>query len=40
VIGGASPATPGAPGHTPQQRRMGAWSDGRPVKKLVILDGP
>ncbi len=27
-------------GNTPQQRYMGAWSDGRPVKELVILDRP
>ena len=27
-------------GNTPQQRYMGDWSDGRPVKELVILDCP
>jgi hypothetical protein len=27
-------------GNTPQQRYMGAGSDGRPVKELVILDRP
>jgi acetyl esterase/lipase len=27
-------------GNTPQQRYMGAWSDGRPVRELVILDSP
>lgn len=27
-------------GDTPQQRYMGAWSDGRPVRELVILKRP
>ena len=27
-------------GNTPQQRFMGVWSDGRPVRELVILDRP
>ena len=27
-------------GNTPQQRYMGAWSDGRPVRELVVLDRP
>ena len=25
-------------GNTPQQRYMGAWSDGRPVTELVVLN--
>lgn len=27
-------------GNTPQQRHMGVWSDGRPVRELVILERP
>jgi dienelactone hydrolase len=27
-------------GNTPQQRFMGVWSDGRPVKELVVSDRP
>lgn len=27
-------------GSTPRQRHMGVWSDGRPVRELVILDRP
>ena len=27
-------------GNTPQQRYMGAWSDGRPVRELIVLDRP
>ncbi len=27
-------------GDTPQQRYMGVWSDGKPVRELVILDRP
>ena len=27
-------------GNTPQQRFMGKWSDGTPVKELVITDKP
>ncbi len=29
-----------APGNTPQQRFMGRWSDGAPVKELVVTDDP
>jgi hypothetical protein len=27
-------------GNTPQQRFMGKWSDGVPVKELVVTDKP
>lgn len=27
-------------GNTPQQRYMGAWSDGRPVRELIVLGRP
>lgn len=27
-------------GNTPQQRYMGVWSDGRPVRELIILERP
>ena len=27
-------------GNTPQQRYMGKWSDGKPVKELIITDHP
>lgn len=27
-------------GNTPQQRFMGQWSDGVPVKELVVTDRP
>jgi hypothetical protein len=27
-------------GNTPQQRFMGLWSDGTPVKELIVTDKP
>ena len=27
-------------GNTPEQKNMGNWSDGTPVKKLIITDNP